>query len=90
MDGGTAGRVIDVRTPEEFGSGHVPGARNIPLDGMAEHLDEFRAGSGPVTVLCEVGGRSSRAADQLVSTGISALNVPGGTRAWREAGYPTE
>jgi rhodanese-related sulfurtransferase len=90
----TAGKVpllVDVRTPEEFASGHVPGARNIPVDELGGHLAELESyKSGDVYLICQSGGRSARAAEQLSGAGYHAVNVQGGTGAWKAAGLPTE
>ena len=84
--------VVDVRTDAEFQSGHVPGAIHIPLDQLETRLAElepYRAGD--LYLICEVGGRSARAASLLADRGFQRpINVVGGTRAWRDAGYPTE
>lgn len=89
--GGKVPVLVDVRTPEEFQAGHVPGARNIPLDQVenrATELDSFKG--GPVYLICETGGRSARASHLLATRGYSAVNIQGGTYAWREAGLPLE
>lgn len=53
--------VLDVREPDEFASGHVPGSRNVPLDQvLISGLDG--APTGPVYVLCQSGNRSRFAA----------------------------
>ncbi len=74
--------LIDVRTPEEFRSSHVPGAKNIPIDELASRMNEIPK-DGPVQVICQVGGRSSKATDQLLDAGYPQVaNVKGGTAAW--------
>ncbi|MCB9686950.1 MAG: rhodanese-like domain-containing protein [Alphaproteobacteria bacterium] len=87
-------KVIDVRTPEEFASGHVPGAVNVPLGTFeAKATDPAMTGidpNVPTYVICQSGGRSSRAADQLAAGGYAAVNVKGGTSAWVAAGKPVE
>ena len=77
--------LIDVRTPAEYASGHVPGAVSAPLADL-----DPQAYSGTVHVICKSGGRSSRAADTLVASGVTAVNIKGGTQAWIAAGYPVE
>ena len=77
--------VIDVREPEEYIEGHVPGAPLIPLGDVVERIDEFPA-TAEVLVICRLGGRSREAAEYLRSQGIDAVNVAGGTMAWIEAG----
>jgi rhodanese-related sulfurtransferase/transcriptional regulator with XRE-family HTH domain len=75
--------VIDVREPNEWATGHVPGARLVPLAQVgSEKL-------GPrVLFICERGGRSLKAA---TSSGVDeAYSLEGGTLAWRAAGLPIE
>lgn len=83
-------RLVDVRSPQEFASGHVAGAVNIPLGELGAAIDDLREGSGDLYVMCQAGGRSARAADQLRRAGVSSANVEGGMGAWRAAGYPVE
>jgi len=77
--------VIDVREPDEYTEGHVPGARLIPLAEVPDRLDEIPSAE-PVLVICKSGGRSLRAAEYLVAQGVAATNVAGGTLAWIESG----
>jgi rhodanese-related sulfurtransferase len=84
---GTAAAVIDVRQPEEYDAGHVPGARLIPLSDVPGRLREVPT-DGQVLVICQTGARSARATDFLRRQGIDALNVAGGTKAWVESGRP--
>jgi rhodanese-related sulfurtransferase len=79
--------VIDVREPDEYVEGHVPGAPLIPLGDVAERSDEFPA-TGEVLIICKSGGRSRHAAEHLRGLGVDAVNVAGGTMAWIEAGHP--
>ena len=79
--------MIDVREPDEYQAGHVPGARLIPLGEVPDRLGEVPVGE-PVLVICKVGGRSLAAAEHLIAQGIDATNVAGGTMAWIEAGHP--
>ena len=78
--------LIDVRTDREWQSGHVPGALHRPL----ATLDPGAFETGPVHVICASGGRSSTAADTLTAAGVDAVNVLGGTTAWRAAGHPVQ
>lgn len=83
--------LVDVRTPAEFAAGHVPGAVNVPLDQLSEAAVAPVVGEGgEVWVICEVGGRSAAASQQLSKWGLHPVDVGGGTRAWRSAGYPVE
>jgi len=53
--------IIDVRTPEEFESGHVENSINIPLDKVPDSLERFRNLKGPVVLCCRSGQRSEQA-----------------------------
>jgi thioredoxin 1 len=79
--------LIDVREPDEYEAGHVPGAHLVPLTTVPDRLDEVPSG-GPVYVICAKGGRSLRAAEFYRSQGLEAINVAGGTTAWIDAGEP--
>jgi len=81
-------RVIDVREPDEYEAGHVPGAEPIPLGTVADHLDRFVA-DGTTYVICKSGGRSMRACELASSQGYDVVNVTGGTGAWIESGGET-
>jgi len=85
-------QVIDVREPEEFASGHVPGAENIPLGMVPRSVDRVK-GRKRLFVICHSGGRSMQACAQLTGplAGKTALaNVEGGTMAWISAGFKVE
>lgn len=84
--------VIDVRTDDEYNSGHVPGARHIPLNELPGKLDQINdLQDKEVYLICASGGRSSRATQLLSREGFQhPINVEGGTSAWREAGYPLD
>lgn len=78
--------LLDVREPEEFANGHVPGAVNLPQADLATRLDEVPR-DRPVYVICQGGFRSLRAAQFLSQCGIpDVVSVRGGTEAWRTAG----
>lgn len=78
--------VIDVREPDEYVEGHVPGAPLIPLGTVPDRVAEVPA-EGEVLVICKSGGRSRKAAELLRAQGIDAVNVAGGTMAWIDAGH---
>ncbi|MFG6402057.1 MULTISPECIES: rhodanese-like domain-containing protein [unclassified Microbacterium] len=80
--------LIDVREVDEFAAGHVPGAVNLPMSSIGEHLDQLPDGS--FDVICQVGGRSSRVVEALTARGHDATNVDGGTGEWIASGYPVE
>ncbi|MFF2194599.1 rhodanese-like domain-containing protein [Streptomyces sp. NPDC058157] len=84
--------VVDVRTPGEFATGHLPGALNVPFDRLAQSAPELReaAEGGPLLVVCASGARSDKAVTELAVHGIAASGLTGGTRAWTDAGHPLE
>ncbi|HEY7910116.1 MAG TPA: rhodanese-like domain-containing protein [Thermomicrobiales bacterium] len=82
--------LIDVREPEEYAHGHVPGAINLPQAEIASRLDEVPK-DRPVQMICQSGYRSLRSAQFLVQMGYDNItNVKGGTAAWRARGCPLE
>lgn len=81
--------LVDVRNPDEWEAGRVPGAFLIPMSEVPERLDEFVKGE-TVYVICGSGPRSSKVVGFLRQQGYDAVNVAGGTKAWREAGYPLD
>jgi rhodanese-related sulfurtransferase len=85
----TGALVVDVREPDEYESFHVPGARLIPLADVPERIEEI-PDDQQVYVVCGSGGRSARAVDFLNRQGYDAVNVAGGSKAWRDAGHPVE
>lgn len=79
--------VVDVREPEEYVAGHVPGAVNVPLGVLPVRVDEFPKGER-LFVICASGGRSAQGAQLLGTRGLDAVSVAGGTSAWTSAGRP--
>jgi len=83
--------LLDVRTPGEFESAHVPGARLIPLDELdaGAFLKQRGQAAQPVYVLCQSGGRARKAIEKLQQAGFGGcVLVEGGTQAWIDAGLP--
>ncbi|MFI6006731.1 rhodanese-like domain-containing protein [Streptomyces sp. NPDC051366] len=81
--------VVDVRTPAEFASGHLPDAVNIPLDRIGRALPELRkaAEHKPLLVVCASGARAQSAVATLASHDIDASSLNGGTTAWAAEGH---
>jgi len=78
--------LLDVRQPDEYVEGHVPGAVLIPLDDVPVRAGELPDGE-EILVICRSGARSHRAAEYLIDRcGVAAVNVSGGTLAWIESG----
>lgn len=65
--------IVDVRTPDEFRSGHVAGSINIPLDRIPDQLKKI-AKDKPVITCCRSGARSGAAADILKQAGYEVYN----------------
>ena len=90
QESGTAPLVIDVRTAEEYSSGHIPGAVNIPFDQVAQRFGEVHAPNG-VALYCMVGPRARKGESALLAAGHTAvLHLDGGLAAWQQAGFPGE
>ncbi|HEX2450558.1 MAG TPA: MBL fold metallo-hydrolase [Gemmatimonadales bacterium] len=86
LDTDGRGVLVDVREPEEYIAGHVPGAINIPQADLASRLDELPR-EQPLLVICQLGMRSLRAAQFLRQAGFTRVaTVQGGTSAWFTAG----
>lgn len=85
-------KILDVRTPPEFESAHIPGAHNVPLDTLREHREELRRHlDGPVVLVCRSGNRAQEAERALASTGMPNLHVlDGGLLAWEAACAPVK
>lgn len=80
--------LVDVREVDEFAAGHVPGAVNLPMSTIGEHLDELP--DEPFDVICQLGGRSGRVVEALSARGYDVTNIEGGTAEWVAAGFPVE
>ncbi|HNK63976.1 MAG TPA: rhodanese-like domain-containing protein [Anaerolineales bacterium] len=81
--------VLDVRQPEEFRTGHISGAKLIPLGEIYKHLNELPKGR-EIICICASGSRSISAAKTLAKEGFNVLNVQGGMLAWRQAKLPVQ
>jgi phage shock protein E len=86
----TAPVVLDVRTPEEFASGHIPGAVNVPLNELPGRLASLDLSpSQEIVVHCERGGRAAKAETLLRESGYTDVrDLTGHMEAWRAGGYP--
>lgn len=85
-----APRVLDVRTPAEFETAHIPGAYNVPLDTLREHRAELRRHlDDDVVLVCRSGARAAQAEEALAGVGLPGLRVlDGGMVAWESSGAP--
>lgn len=82
--------IIDLRSADAFGRGHIVNARNIPsdeLDAKMSTLDQFK--SKPVVAVCDAGVSSRRAVAALRQGGLeSVYSLKGGMTGWSQAGLP--
>lgn len=79
--------LIDVRTPDEFKSGHVAKAKNIPLNTISKKMKSIPKDK-PVVLICRTGSRSGMAARQLAGAGYeNILNLKGGVMRWQADGH---
>lgn len=84
--------VIDVRNPDEYRTGHVPGASLLPVNSVFARRDELPSDK-KIIFVCQVGQRSALAAEMAAAAGVPAdrlYNLEGGTDSWRKAGEPVE
>lgn len=93
MDEGEDILVLDVRTAEDFigEQGHIDGALNIPVEAMADHLEQLTDRTEkPVAIVCRTDRRSAKAARILASNGFADVHVTkGGMTQWNANGYKT-
>ncbi|SCL71118.1 Rhodanese-related sulfurtransferase [Micromonospora citrea] len=90
IDTGRAPRLLDVRTPGEFETSHIPGSYNVPLDLLKEHREELlRHLDEDVVLICRSGARATQAEQTLAGAGLPNLKVlKGGIMAWQAAHAP--
>lgn len=72
--------LLDVRTPEEYRSGHIPKAQNVPLSKIQNYK---YSGHDEIYVICQSGMRSKQASQILTGKGYDTVNVRGGMNQWR-------
>jgi rhodanese-related sulfurtransferase len=84
--------VVDVREPEEFATGHVTGARNVPLAQLEQKLPAtVKNKSLPLLLICATGARAQRAVATAKKLGYEqAQAVAGGLKSWKDANLPVE
>ena len=88
--GDAAPFVLDVRTPEEYVAGHVPGAVNIPHDQVAARLADVPKDKD-VVLYCRSGRRAGMAAEVLAANGYTRLqHLEGDMAGWQEKQRPVE
>lgn len=91
LSGGEQIVVIDVREPEEFARGKIPGAYTIPRGVLEMQVDGRLPRESTVVLYCGAGGRSALAAKSLADMGYeNVVNLQGGWGAWVNSGLPVE
>ncbi len=73
-------RIVDVRTAKEFATGHIPGAINIPVQELDNHIQEILDWNEPVIFCCASGMRSAKATSRLKTKGLDCINGGGWAR----------
>jgi rhodanese-related sulfurtransferase len=91
LNRGSGPRMIDVRTPAEFETGHIPGAYNVPLDLLREHRDTIATHlDDDVVLVCRSGQRAIAAEEVLRNAGLTIVRIlDGGMNAWQSMGFAT-
>lgn len=82
--------VLDVRTTDEFGKGHVPQARSIPFEELSAKAAQISKNkSTPLLLVCQTGQRARKAEQVLTDAGYAEVyTLQGGIEAWQTAGMP--
>lgn len=81
--------LLDVRQPDEYRQGHIPGAKLIPLSELPKRARELPK-DREIVCICRSGNRSASAAKHLASAGYSAVNMSGGMIAWSRNSLPVK
>jgi rhodanese-related sulfurtransferase len=79
--------LLDVRQPEEFRSGHITGAKLVPLGELNNRIHEVPAGRD-IVCICATGHRSIPAVRKLAAAGYTASSLKNGMIAWQMAKLP--
>ena len=90
LEGEDAPVILDVRSPEEYAEGHIPGAINVPYDQIAANLDSLESFlTAEVVVYCRTGRRAGVAEKALREAGFTqVVDLEGHMTTWNEAGLP--
>lgn len=94
LESSTALRIVDVRTPAEFETSHIPGSYNVPLDVLDEHSREIAqllGGDREAVLVCRSGQRSTRAQKLLRNAGLNGGRVlEKGILDWEGQGFSVD
>lgn len=82
--------VLDIRSSDEFNNGHLPQARNLSLDTLAEKVGQVAKNkTAPILLVCKNGHSSAKAQSVLRQLGYAeTFSLQGGVDAWQQAGLP--
>ena len=75
-------RLVDVRSPAEYASGHIPGAINIPVQELSDRIGELAPNDKPIVLYCQSGMRSASAVRFLKAAGYERVHNLGAMRSW--------
>jgi thioredoxin len=81
---------VDTREAAAFGRAHIPGAVNMPIDGIEGRLAELHMLSGQPVVYCRAGDKTKELAATLAAQGVPVAFLDGGFLAWESEGLPVE
>lgn len=89
LTSGRAPRLLDVRTPAEFQTAHIPGSYNVPLDLLREHREDIvKHLDQNVVLVCRSGQRAAQAEVMLRGAGLGNVHIlAGGINAWEGKGF---
>lgn len=82
---GTPHMLIDIRSSQEYVTGHMEGAENIPLNKLPKKINKLDK-EQPIVIVCRNGARGREAVDLLQNAGFDASNLVGGIMNWRKNG----
>jgi rhodanese-related sulfurtransferase len=90
MNNNSNALILDIRTEADYKSGHINGAKNVPLSDFASSIDGLSSKkSDPVLIYCNSGNTVTRAIKLLKNAGFEQVNnLQGGIAAWKEANMP--
>ncbi|MBE9561147.1 MAG: rhodanese-like domain-containing protein [Proteobacteria bacterium] len=82
--------ILDIRTEADYKSGHINGAKNVPLNSFATSINSLSGNKNePVLLYCNSGNTVTRAIKMLKKAGFEQVNnLEGGIAAWKEANMP--
>ncbi|HEX9269529.1 MAG TPA: rhodanese-like domain-containing protein [Candidatus Limnocylindria bacterium] len=81
--------LLDVREPDEWEAGHIPGSQHIPMRELRARIDELPR-DRKIVAVCRHGNRSEAVTRGLQGLGFDCENLEGGVTDWRRAGLPLE